>query len=1087
MSSTSYSGAVDLLVRTDAERDYQFLAGGGEMGALMRAKNWSETPLGPLDDWPQSLRTAVSICLNCSFPILIWWGPDLVKLYNDAYATILGNKHPQALGQKGRECWPEIWHVIGPMLRRVLEEGTASPADDLLLLLERNGYPEECYFSFSYSPIYGEMGAVGGVFCPVLETTDKVVGARRLETLRQLAALPHAESVENACHSAGEVLGQNGWDVPFALIYLISDDGSQARLISTTTGIKPGDQNSPIEIALYRSGAWPLKAAAVRPLVLDDVAERSLPSGAWSRSPEQVYLAPVLLPGATRATAILVIGLNPHKRLNQSYRSFIDLLTSQVASTLADAIAYQAERKRAEALAEIDRAKTRFFSNVSHEFRTPLTLILGPIEDVLRDDSLSKKQRETVELVYRNTLRLLKLVNTLLDFSRIEADRAQARYEAVDLSAITCELASNFTSACERAGLRLKLDCPALPHPVYVDRDMWEKIVLNLLSNAFKFTFEGEIEVRLWAENGCAHLSVRDTGVGIPAHELPRLFERFHRVEGQLGRTHEGSGIGLALVQELVKLHGGTISAESEEHKGTTFLVTVPVGNDHLPPERLGAAAGGVSATSLRAEAYVGEALRWLPTGLVASEQLGGQEFDDATPVAAVPADSYIVVADDNADMRDYLTRLLQFNSEVLAVPDGQAALHAVRSRKPDLLVTDVMMPGLDGLGLLRAMRADPELRDVPIIMLSARAGEESRIEGLDAGADDYLTKPFSARELIARASAAIEMARVRRQAMLSLRESEERFRALVSASSNVVYRMSGDWTDMQHLEGRNFIADTHGPSHGWLNNYIHPEEQSRVLEAVHDAISKKSSFELEHRVLRVDGTPGWTFSRAIPILNERGEIVEWFGTATDITERKKQEEHQKLLLNELNHRVKNTLATVQSLAMQTLRGPRTLSEARAALEARLMALSKTHDILTQEQWERAGLREIVSEALAAYTGRAGEQRIWTDGPTIYLEPKAALAVSMALHELGTNAAKYGALSSESGRVKVSWERGDMGFRLRWEESGGPPVTVPKKQGFGSRLIGQGLPIDLGGKVALDFRPQGVICVIDGPLSPGQV
>ena len=489
-----------------------------------------------------------------------------------------------------------------------------------------------------------------------------------------------------------------------------------------------------------------------------------------------------------------------------------------------------------------------------------------------------------------------------------------------------------------------------------------------------------------------------------------------------------------------MKLHGGTISAESEEHKGTTFLVTVPVGNDHLPPERLGAAAGGVSATSLRAEAYVGEALRWLPTGLVASEQLGGQEFDDATPVAAVPADSYIVVADDNADMRDYLTRLLQFNSEVLAVPDGQAALHAVRSRKPDLLVTDVMMPGLDGLGLLRAMRADPELRDVPIIMLSARAGEESRIEGLDAGADDYLTKPFSARELIARASAAIEMARVRRQAMLSLRESEERFRALVSASSNVVYRMSADWTDMQHLEGRNFIADTHGPSHGWLNNYIHPEEQPRVLEAVHDAISKKSSFELEHRVLRVDGTPGWTFSRAIPILNERGEIVEWFGTATDITERKKQEEHQKLLLNELNHRVKNTLATVQSLAMQTLRGPRTLSEARAALEARLMALSKTHDILTQEQWERAGLREIVSEALAAYTGRAGEQRIWTDGPTIHLEPKAALAVSMALHELATNAAKYGALSSESGRVKVSWERADMGFRLRWEESGGPPA-----------------------------------------------
>ena len=273
--------------------------------------------------------------------------------------------------------------------------------------------------------------------------------------------------------------------------------------------------------------------------------------------------------------------------------------------------------------------------------------------------------------------------------------------------------------------------------------------------------------------------------------------------------------------------------------------------------------------------------------------------------------------------MRDYLTRLLRLNGEVLAVPDGEAALQAVRTRKPDLLVTDIMMPGLDGLGLLRAMRADPELRDVPIIMLSARAGEESRIEGLGAGADDYLTKPFSARELIARARATIKMATVRRQATLSLHQSEERFRALASASSNVIYRMSADWTEMQHLEGRSFIADTNGPSYGWLNNYIHPEEQPRVLEAIRDAISKKSIFELEHRVFRVDRTLGWTFSRAIPILDERGEIVEWFGTATDITERKKQEEHQKLLLNELNHRVKNTLAAVQSLAMQTLRGPK--------------------------------------------------------------------------------------------------------------------------------------------------------------------
>src|SRR6202012_4966594 len=279
-----------------------------------------------------------------------------------------------------------------------------------------------------------------------------------------------------------------------------------------------------------------------------------------------------------------------------------------------NAQAYEEERRRAEALAELDRARTAFFSNVSHEFRTPLTLALGPIEDALNDASeaaLAPIHRERLEAAHRNSLRILKLVNSLLDFSRIEAGRIDVHFEPVDLSRLTTEIVSNFESATQKAGLALRMDCPDLGEPIHVDRDLWEKIVLNLISNAFKFTFEGEIGVKLRksSDKSRVELTVRDTGVGVPEEELPRLFERFHRIEGQKSRSFEGSGIGLALVQELVRLHSGTIRADSETGKGTSFTISLPFGTGHLPADHIGKERSHVS-TALRAEAFVEEALR---------------------------------------------------------------------------------------------------------------------------------------------------------------------------------------------------------------------------------------------------------------------------------------------------------------------------------------------------------------------------------------------------------------------------------------------------------------------------------------------
>jgi PAS domain S-box-containing protein len=773
------------------------------MGKLIREMDWSRTPLGPIESWPQSLKTAVRIMLTSRQPFWLGWGEQLIKLYNDPYKAIAGGKHPAALGQPAAVVWREIWDQIGPMLETAMGGGGGAYVEEQLLIMERHGYREETYYTFSYSPIPNDEGGVGGIICANTDDTAKVLGRRRLNTLRDLGerALTEARTAEDAVRAAAVTLAENPNDIPFALVYLLADDGRTAWLAETVR-LEKGAAAAPAEIELNSEGdVWRFRRVLEtgQSQTIENLTGKfgHLTVGAWfGDAIENAVVLPLDKTGIQEFPAgFLVAGISPRLALDDDYRGFLNLAAGQIATAMANARAYEEERKRAEALAEIDRAKTVFFSNVSHEFRTPLTLMLGPLEDALAEGGLPPPTREHLEVAHRNSMRLLKLVNTLLDFSRIEAGRIEAVYEPTDLSALTADLASVFRSAVERAGVKLIVDCPPIEEPVYVDREMWEKIVLNLLSNAFKFTFEGEIEVRLRIEEEresgeaeereegksatrnpqSAILTVRDTGTGIPAKELPRLFERFHRVKGARGRTFEGSGIGLALVQELVKLHGGGIRVTSEVDRGSAFTVTIPLGKSHLPADRIGAARSLVS-TGLRGEAYVEEALRWLP----AEDGATGRRGDGATgsaerhqiedtvsprrPVAPSP-NPRVLLADDNADMREYTRRLLGRLYEVETVADGLAALNVARERAPDLVLTDVMMPGLDGFGLLRELRADERLKTVPVILISARAGEESVASGLEAGADDYLVKPFSARELLARVDSALKLARVRREA----------------------------------------------------------------------------------------------------------------------------------------------------------------------------------------------------------------------------------------------------------------------------------------------------------------------------------
>jgi signal transduction histidine kinase/FixJ family two-component response regulator len=499
---------------------------------------------------------------------------------------------------------------------------------------------------------------------------------------------------------------------------------------------------------------------------------------------------PVISRGDDKPLGVLMAGMNPTRRSDPDYQTFFELVATQVGTVIQNARVTEEEKKRADMLEQLDHAKTAFFSNVSHEFRTPLTLMIGNLEAALAGTSVPQNEREQLDMAHRNSLRLLKLVNSLLDFSRIEAGRAHATYRPTDVALLTAELASNFRSACDRAGLKLVVDCPALPQPVYVDPGMWEKIVLNLLSNAFKFTFAGAITVGLREVDGQVELSVHDTGVGIPKAELPRLFERFHRIAGQRSRSYEGSGIGLALVQELVKLHGGEIHAESEAGLGTTLTIRIPFGTEHLPKEGV-ESANSLSSTSVRADAYVEEALQWISDEPVPFD-VTLEQAPSSGDAPAFGEGTRILIADDNADMRNYVRRLLGRSCDVQTAADGQEALEAIRAKRPDLILTDVMMPNLDGFGLLSAIRSDATLREIPVIMLSARAGEESRVEGLGAGADDYLVKPFSARELIARVSSLLELTRVRQQSLVALRDSERRTRALFQQAPGFICVLSG-------------------------------------------------------------------------------------------------------------------------------------------------------------------------------------------------------------------------------------------------------------------------------------------------------
>lgn len=739
----------------DNHSQLDFLSGGGEMGELIRAFDWKSTSLGSPENWQQSLKTCVRIMLTSSQPIWIGWGPELIKLYNDSYISIVGGKHPWALGSPVRKVWSDIWSDIEPLLKKVIGKNEGIYVESQLLIMERHGYPEETYYTFSYSPVPGDDGKTAGVICYNTQDTEMVINERALNTLRGLGSLAKTDSLEELFPHIGDTLVENDKDFPYAVISMV-DEATRRALPRYYCGIEPDHPDLPAYIDLSdpeKPGKFIRKAFASGSIQVADLRSpsMSLPRGFWSVMPDKLVHIPIVSSGSSSPLAVLTAALNPYRKFDETFRNFIQLIRDQVTLEVNNVIAFKEEKKRAEALAEIDRAKTAFFTNISHEFRTPLTLMLGPLEEMLNRpaDDFESNDKASLETAHRNALRLLKLVNSLLDFSRIESGRQKANFILTDVAAYTRNLAGNFRSVIEKAGLTFEVHVADNISPQALDREMWEKIVFNLLSNAFKYTLKGKIVLRLFIEDSLM-LSVEDTGVGIPEEELPNMFARFHRVQAAHGRTFEGTGIGLSLIKELVNLHKGQISVKSKLGEGSVFIVKIPLSEK---PEQQ-----AVSPENFRAkdQIFIDEADALLDRALAGSEELKSD----------IPT---ILVVDDNADMREHIKSLLKPKFNVILARHGEEALAKMGGQLPDLVLSDVMMPVMDGIELLKNIKSHKLTAQIPVILLTARAGEESKIEGLEIGADDYLVKPFSSRELVSRITSQVEAGRTRRENELFL------------------------------------------------------------------------------------------------------------------------------------------------------------------------------------------------------------------------------------------------------------------------------------------------------------------------------
>jgi PAS domain S-box-containing protein len=840
----------------DTEVDHTSPSDIGEMQRRCEELDWSRTPLGPAEEWSSALRTAVETCLASRFPMLLCWGPELAMVYNDAYRPILGRtKHPMALGRPTKEVWPEVWGIVGPGLEDILVGGEPTWSEDQMLVVDRNGFLEECYFTFSFSPVRVDSGAVGGVLCVVTETTERVLGERRLGTLTGLSnGLGGVEDVESLRSVASRVLHRNGLDHPFAAVVL-------------RPGVDEGTAPGPVEVSPDSRGLADtppqlradVAALAQEALRTGQLVRRNVDADPWVPGEDYTIpvgalcAIPVWLPGQEAPEGALVIGRSAHRPWDESLEAYLNLCTIQLRTAFVALRSRVQQQRRTDALTALDEAKSAFFTNISHELRTPLTLISGAVDQTLSDEGLTDLQRSRLEIIDRNATRLARMVDAMLDFDRMEAGRLSPDLTEIDVVEMTRGLAAAFLPAMERAGLELDIDCEPQSRRAVLDRDMFERIVLNLLMNAVKYTPVGRVSVRLRGDDAGFTVSVSDTGIGIPRVDLDRVFERFEQLPRRsMARSHEGAGIGLAMVKQLTELMGGRVAATSELGVGSEFSVSLPWRAPFTP-------GLSRSVTPRHVGAFLAETDGWQ----VEDRLEPHHRLDEGDGAAATARGRpRLVIADDNADMRAYLRDLLSTTYDVELAPDGIAALEAIRSDRPDLVLADVMMPRMDGFELVRAIREDGSLADLPIILLSARAEERDTTQGLESGADDYLVKPFSVEELRARLASNLERSRARlrdaawrRAVMASFTDA-----LVITDESGRIIEFNEAFTD---LLGWELDEGPFQPPYPWWPTDGEQSEADDPWLPAERGAASSGSVEQQLRLVTKDGREVWVVTRS--------------------------------------------------------------------------------------------------------------------------------------------------------------------------------------------------------------------------------
>ncbi|KAG8830151.1 hypothetical protein FRC17_005343 [Serendipita sp. 399] len=817
------------------------------MAEMVASYPWEKTPLGPKDQWDPCLKQAVQLTLSSPYPTATWWGPDLVLIYNDAYAEMSTTKHPRIFGQKGLEAWDELWETLGPALKTCMEGNPVYKKDDLLLMsrLDNEEQPlEETYHSWSWTPILGVDQKFSGVFNGTHETSSKVIAERRMNTLQLLGNRSTvAQNHEAFCQAVLSSLSDNDKDVPFAALYFTETDAplgeSDESLITPHGPEIHHNQPAASNLTFKLSGSigfsvdHPYLPPSVRvithpflspsgPMAETELFSWPFQQAVSSREPIRVSIPPSVSEGIGRRgwgdrvthaivmtlssdsdakpLGVIILGLNTRRPFDADYSKWIDVLRSSLGSYMTGCISREEEVKRAENLSQLDAAKTALFSNASHELRTPLTLIAGPVTECLheiKDPVLQKK----LMMVSKNIDRLARLVDSLMDFSRLEAGRLEGRYSPVLFGPYVADLASVFKAVVEKAKLEYTITYDKNEtRTVFIDQDYMEKIIFNLIGNAFKYTLAGSIEVEVVYSQSTVSLIVRDAGVGIPNADLPKIWDRFHRVEAT-SRSHEGTGIGLALTKQFVQLHGGTITvaskypSESSDEHGSTFTATFPLGRNHLPAARLSDDSPFTSRQTY-ARGIVAEAAGWRLIGDAMTPSDSDESYtSDGHKSADLNFDpsDLIIVVDDNQDMLEYIKNIFGKYCHVRPAHNGQMGLDLARKYIPQLIISDVMMPVMDGFGLVNALKEDPLLRSIPIILLTARAADSNRAEGMMSGADDFVPKPFSSRELLARANLQVQLGKRRKEMEARFLERTKELQILSDLSPAGLFRLDNE------------------------------------------------------------------------------------------------------------------------------------------------------------------------------------------------------------------------------------------------------------------------------------------------------